>query len=325
MSRITKLTIISVLFISLLFLVLYFPNLFFNGNEKAKNITVIAKMKSGDYWGTVKAGANAAAKEFDVNVEFIASDEEGDIDGQLRLVDEAMNKKMSALILAPNDYRVLEAATRELYDKNIPVIIMDSKFNSDKINCFIAADNRDAGKKAADELISISGKNLKVGIISFSKESDSDKEREKGLYDVFSQYPNVKVVAKEYCLPDPKHAYELTKKMITENKDIEGIVALNSVVSEGAADAVYKMNMDGIVKLIAFDSTPKEIDYMDKGVISATIIQEPFSMGYLSVKYAVNAMEHKDIPKYVNIDSKIIDGTNMYFPENQKFLFPFVK
>jgi ribose transport system substrate-binding protein len=60
-------------------------------------------------------------------------------------------------------------------------------------------------------------------------------------------------------------------------------------------------------------------------VIQATVVQKPFNMGYLGVKYAVRAMEGKPVPKMIDTGSTAIDMTNLYTPENQKLLFPFVK
>lgn len=47
-------------------------------------------------------------------------------------------------------------------------------------------------------------------------------------------------------------------------------------------------------------------------------------MGYLGIKYAMDAINHKNVPKRIKTDSKVITKENMYLPENQKLVFPFI-
>lgn len=292
---------------------------------KEKNIALIAKMNYGYHWGTVKMGANAAAREFNVNVDFAAPNDEEDISEQVRLVNQALNNQVDALILAAGDYEALVEVTEKAYNRQIPVIIIDSEVDTEKIHGCIATDNLDAGKKAGNVLLGVAGMDCRIGIINSINGSRNAEQREKGLLDVISQYPQMKVVAKKYCFSDTKLAYQLTREMIANYPEINAIVALNSISSEGAAQAIDEMDLEDKVKLIAFGSTLQEIDFMDKGVIQATIIQNPFSMGYLGVKYAVEAIEGKKIPKRVDTGSWAVSRENMYTPENQKRLFPIIK
>lgn len=295
-------------------------------NGDKKNIVLIAKMNSGYYWASVKQGAETAGREFNVNVNFMAPDDEEDVDGQLKLVNQEMEgKNMGALVLAASDYEGLKVVTEKIYDQHIPVIIIESEVNTKKINSYIAMDNLEMGKQAGNELISLAGKKCNVAIVSFVKGTRNAEQRKEGLLEFIKQYPGIKLVATEYCLSDSKLAYQLTKKIVSEHKEVNAIIALNAVSSEGVAEAIDELQLSNKIKIIAFDNTPKEIDYMDKGVIQATITQNPFSMGYMGVKFAVDVINGHSIPKYYDTGSKIIERNNMYLPENQKLLFPVVK
>ncbi|MNN94482.1 hypothetical protein D3C81_2131190 [compost metagenome] len=67
------------------------------------------------------------------------------------------------------------------------------------------------------------------------------------------------------------------------------------------------------------------LELLQNGTVQATVIQNPFSNGYLAVKYAVEAVQGMDVPERVDTGTKLIDLDNMLYPENQKLLFPFVK
>lgn len=295
--------------------------------EKRK-VGLIEKMNSGHYWGTIKQGAETAAREFNVSIYFDAPSDEGDIQSEIKMANNALDsEKVDALVLAASDYKALVKVVEKAYGLKIPVIIIDSEVDSDKINSYIATDNLEAGRKAGKILVDTLGgdKERNLAIMGFLKGSRNAVQREEGLLSVLYAHPNYKVVAKEYCSSDSQLAFNLTKKIISQNSSVNAIVALNSFASEGVAEAIDQMGLAGKVKIIGFDSTPKEIDYMEKGVIQAIIAQNPFSLGYLGVKYAVDAMNKKSIPKYTDTGSKIIIKESIYLPENQKLLFPFVK
>lgn len=296
-----------------------------NLTAEKKDISLILQTSSGYHMETVKLGADAAAREFNVNIEFNVPDSEEEIDGQIELVNQALEDKADALILSACDYNALTDVVEKAYSTKIPVIIVDSDINTNKITGLVKTDNLIAGKQTGAALVDVAGMDCRIAVINSNSNTRSERDREEGFYRSISLYPGIKVVKQEYCPEDKKNAIEATKRILLSNPYLTAIVTFNSTISEGAADAVEQLNMAGKIKIVAFDNTPKEIDYLDKNVIQATIIENPFSMGYLSVKYAVEAMNGNPIPKETYTGSKIVTKENMFLPENQKLLFPFVK
>jgi ribose transport system substrate-binding protein len=296
-----------------------------DNNENRKDIDFIAKSRSGDYWNTVRAGAEAAAKEFNVNLNYIAPDYEKDVGEQIALMNKAIDRKVDSIVLAASDYNELVVSTEKAQVNKIPVIILDSEVNTNKITGTIATDNYEAGKKVAEKALELLGNTGEIAIINYIKGSGSADKREEGVLSVLSKQPMVRLVAKEYSLSDEKLATEITRKILKENKDIKGLIALNGTTSNGVAQVIEELNLTGKVSLVAFDCTPAEIEYIENGVIQATVIQNPFVMGYLGVKYAAMSSRGRDVPKNVDTGSKVIDKNNMYLPENQKLIFPFFR
>lgn len=296
-------------------------------NVHKKNIAFISKTNYGYHWATVKQGANVAAREFNVDIDFAAPDVEEDVDEQINLVNDVIDNKdkvVDAIVLAASDYNKLVRVIEKAYQRNIPVIIIDSQVNTNKISSNIITDNFEAGKSMGNVLLDICGKKANIVIMSFVKGSINAKQREDGLNSVISKYPDIKIVSKEYCYSDTNLAYNIIKKILLKNNNIDAVIALNDIASEGVALAIDELNLEGKVKVIAFGSTTQELNYLEKGVINSLIIENPFSIGYLGVKFAVDAMENKKIPNKYLIETKVIDKNNMYLPENQRMLFPFV-
>lgn len=322
--RLAALLLVAILAVTLLLAIGCADNKL-STQEKRINIKVIVKKRDASYWEVVKMGAEAAEKEFGINVDFDGPNDEKDIEGQIRMVDEAIDEKVDALVLAACDYTKLVDVAEKAVSEKIPVIIIDSELKSDKMMSFIGTDNVDAGKKLGETLVQKIGDNCNIAVMSFVKGAASAVQREEGFSEAISKYPGIKVLSKEYSNSDENTAQQLTVKLVEKYPDMDAVVCLNAYGTVGAARAIDIRGLAGKVKIIGFDSTPEEVSFVEKDVIQSLVIQNPFSMGYLGIKYALDAMKDEAIPKRINTGSKVIDKANMYQPENQKLVFPFTK
>ena len=293
--------------------------------EQKKHLEVVLRSQNGDYWKTVKIGAEVAAKEFDVTLDFRAPGDEADVKGQIALMEQSINSGPDAIVLAPNSYKQLSEVVNDSSIRGIPVITIDSEVETRKAISFIGANNYEAGQLAGKQLIELAGISGDIAIVSFMQGERNTELREQGLLEELSKYPAIKVIDKVYSMTDYELAAQLTRNMMEKYPQLDGIVALNEISSIGVAHAIQSMNLQDKVKIITFDSTSEELELLQEGVIQATIIQNPFSIGYLGVKNAVEASNGKRVPSRVDTGIKAIDLGNMFWSDNQKLLFPFIK
>ncbi|NQX70984.1 substrate-binding domain-containing protein [Paenibacillus alba] len=293
--------------------------------EQKRHLEVVLRSQNGDYWKTVKMGAEVAAKEFDVALDFRAPGDEADVKGQIALVEQSISSRPDAIVLASNDYKELSQVVEDAAGMGIPVITIDSEVESPKAKSFIGANNYEAGRLAGKQLIKLAGTSGQIAIVSFKQGERNTELREQGLLDEISKYTDVRVVDKVYSLTDREVASQMTQSIVEKNPDLDGIVALNEISSIGVADAVQRLNVQDKIKIITFDSTSEELELLQEGVIQATIVQNPFSIGYLGVKNAVEASKGKKVPNRVDTGIRAIDLENMFWSDNQKLLFPFIK
>lgn len=294
-------------------------------SSRKKTVQIVVKRPDSDYWHTVRLGAETAGQEFDINIKVNSPKNEDDISGQIEIINNAIESKVDGIVLAACDYKQLVPVTERAIKAGIPVVIIDSELDYPKVSSFIATDNIQAGKLAGRKLVELVGDKADIAIINFVKGAATAVQREEGLMEVLKAYPEINIVAKEYSLSDEKRAEELTRKIFERFGKVDAIVALNGYSAVGTARALEELGATESVKIVAFDSFKEEIDYLEDEVIDATVVQNPFSMGYLGVKTVLEALDRKEIPKYIDTGSKIIDKSNMYLPENQKLLFPFVE
>ncbi|WP_010495701.1 substrate-binding domain-containing protein [Paenibacillus elgii] len=291
--------------------------------EPKKQIALVLKTDNSDYWKTVRTGAEAAAKEFGVELSVGAPKREEDVQGQIQLVNEAVNYKRDALVLAANDDQALAEAAGQAAERGMPVIAIDTEIDSPRVRSFIGIDNFEAGRKAGLKMASLVGNRGRIAVIGFKPSVRTTEQRERGVLDELAKHSQMKVVEQVECASDPAPCARQIRRLLQE--PVDGVVALHAISSIEVVRAIGELGLEGKVKAVTFDSTAENIESLQEGVIQATIIQNPFSMGYLGVKYAVEALEGKKVPARFDTGTKVIDQDNMFWSDNQKLLFPFVK
>lgn len=294
-------------------------------NKQVIDVDMIVKMDRGDYWKTTKLGAEVAAKEYNVRLNFLAPENENDVEGQIQLMEGAIKRRPDAIILAASDYEALGQVTDRTSYYDIPVISMDSEVASTKVKTFVGTNNYEAGQKAAERLVELTGPESEIGIMNFVQGARNANQREEGFLDYISRFPGVHVVDIQYCGSDENLAYNLTAEMLKRFPDLDGIVSLSAESSIGAGRAVDELGYGGKVKMIAFDNPPEMLELLQEEKVQAMVVQNPFNNGYMAVAAAVQAARGEKLQDRIPTDTKLIDLNNMLWPENQKLLFPFVK
>ncbi|SDF41040.1 ribose transport system substrate-binding protein [Fontibacillus panacisegetis] len=295
------------------------------GEGKVLVVDMIVKRDWGDYWNTIKMGAEVAAKEYNVKLNFIAPENEMDFKGQIALMEQSIERRPDVIILSASNYEALGQVTDRTSYYNIPVISMDSEVASAKVKTYVGTNNYEAGQKAAERLVQLTNEQGDIGIINYVLGARNADQREEGFLDYIARFPEIKVVDIKYCGSDEWVAYTQTKEMLSNYPRLDGIVALNAESSIGAGRAVKEMGFGGKIKMITFDNPPEMLELLQEQTVQAMVVQNPFNNGYLAVRAAVEAANGEKLEDKIPTDTKLIDLDNMLWPENQKLLFPFVK
>lgn len=290
-----------------------------------KIIVGVKALDEIEFWRVLIEGVNTASREFGVDVSVVGPTQEIEVDLQIQLLEEAIKQKPDAIVMAAGDYNRLVPVAESIRKADIPLIMIDSAVNGDYAQSLIATDNVNAGQKAGKELSSLLTAKAEVAIISFVRGASTQIEREQGVRSILEQRSGTEIVGTYYSEGKEERAYDITKKLLLERPDLNGIVGLNEPSTVGAGRAIRELGLAGKVKLVGFDSSVKEVKLLEEGVLQSTIVQKPFNIGYLGIKTAISIIEGDKVLRNVYTDSVVINKDNMYTEENQKLLFPFVE
>jgi ribose transport system substrate-binding protein len=290
---------------------------------KQLTIAVMPKGTKHQFWQAVKAGADQACKEENCTVDWAGPANEGSINDQVNLVETKITGKVDGIVLAATDATALNKPLLDAKAKGIPVVTIDSGVtDKDASLAYIATDNVEGGRRAAEALAKAMGEKGKVGLLIFQKGSASSDDRQKGFEEGIKKYPGIQLVSTLEA-NDPQKATETTLNMLTAHPEITGIFAANEPNGVGSANALKQKGLAGKVKLVAYDSSTEEIKALQDGIIQATIVQDPFQMGYKGVKTVLNAIRKKPISeKFINSGMTVVTKDNLNTPDVQKLVNP---
>jgi ribose transport system substrate-binding protein len=304
--------------------------LFFTRTPSRRDIKITAVIKAiandSEFWEVIKTGLRAGAVEFGADLDIQGPWAESDIEGQIQIIDTILaNDPPAALILAATDYKRLAPLVEKAAAAGVRVITLDSGVDSPLPRTFVATNNIEGGEKVAAEMLRILEPGSRLAIINHVRFATTAIEREEGARRVLDRNGRYTVAGTWFTDNFEENAYAITLRLLEDYPDLGGILAMNEVSTVGSAKALRDAGAAGRVRLVGFDSSLTEIQFIEQGVIAATVIQKPFNMGYLAVKAARDAAENRPLPPFIDTGSVLITVENLYEPENQKLLFPFVE
>lgn len=299
--------------------------------EMKYKIAVIPKGATHEYWKAIHAGANAAAQELG-NIEIIwkAPEKEDDKSGQIGIVENLVNEKVSGIVLAPLDASALSRPANEAIEAGIPVVVIDSGLeNSPKLSSYVATDNFKGGQMAGQELARLLGGKGKVVMIRYEEGSASTMEREKGWLDAMSKFPGIKIVSdNQYAGATVESAQKTGENVLGGLKkpdgslDIDGLYCPNESSTFGLLNVLRDNKWAGKVKFVGFDSSSKLVEGLKAGEINGLILQNPFKMGHDGVKAMFDVLEKKTVEAKEDTGATLVTKENMDQPDIAKLLTP---
>lgn len=295
-----------------------------NLSPKSKTVAVITKGSDSDFWNDVKNGAFSAATEYNIDITFEGPDSEEDYESQNKMIENAVSKNVGAIVLSAIDYEKNAPAVQKAIDKGIKVITVDSDVDADGKELFIGTDNVSAGKKAAEQAIELckNKKSVNIGIVNYGENTENGKQRLKGFTDYIEKVKNAKVVASVNVESNAESATLGAKQLIEENKGINVLIGFNEWSTLGVGYAIKELNLKDEVFGIGFDSNVNCVGMLETGEIDTLIVQNPFSMGYLSVSKAAELLlGNAKTDGVIETDTYVVNRKNMFSPDVQKILF----
>jgi len=283
------------------------------GEVENKEITVVLMAKNSDYWNMVEAGAILAAKEKGYNVNVIGPNTEEDAVGQSNMVQDAANNKVAAIVLAPNEPKVLVKAAEYVKSVGIPLVVIDAALETDDdtlYNSFLGTDNREAGKAAGQYLAAKLEKGDKVAVIRGLVGQPSHDYRTDGAVEAF-EAAGMEVVSIQPADSDRGKALNVMQNILQNYPDLKAVYCTNDEMALGAYQALKGVQLQDDVLTMGFDGSFGALESIKAGEMTASLAQKPIDEGYFGVMLAIDIIEGREVEKNIQNGFVIVDSENV--------------
>ncbi len=283
-------------------------------------VPLISKGFQHQFWQAVKAGADKAAAEFNVEVTFEGPETEAQVDKQIEMLTTALSKKPAAIGFAALDSQAAIPLLRKAKEAGIPVVAFDSGVDSDIPVATAATSNVAAAALAANKMSEIIGGSGKVAVIAHDQTSRTGIDRTEGFVnEIKAKHPGIQIVAVEVGGGDHLKSAEITKTLLAANPDLKGLFATNEGGAIGMVQGVQEAKAK--VTIIGYDSGKAQKDAIRSGLMAGAITQNPVGIGYETVKAAVAAAKGQSVAKDIDTGFFWYDSSNIDKPEIAAVLY----
>jgi ribose transport system substrate-binding protein len=269
-----------------------------NGHSGETYILISTNVKV-PYWQSASAGFSQAGSRLGVAYSFNGPDTY-DPGAEHTTFESIIQKKPTGILVSVADPAVIKDSIDEAIAAGIPVITIDSDAPASKRLFFIGTNNYQAGltggKRLAQEL---KGKGT-VAVFTMPSQSNLN-ERLQGYKAALENSPGIKLSHIVDIKGDPRIAYDTTTQFLANDKKehIDAFVCLEALSGKEVAGVLndYKVKNRTI---IAMDTDLDTLQWIQKGVIAATISQKPYTMAYVGLMMLDNL--HHQPPKSLDAD-----------------------
>jgi ribose transport system substrate-binding protein len=274
------------------------------------DMTLIAGVKGDEFYITMNCGAQEAAKELGVTLEFQGPDQ-FDAAQQTPIVDAVAAKSPDAILIAPTDTKALFAPISAAA-ANSKIVLVDTTLEDPSMAVSqIASDNVGGGTTAGETLLDLIGGKGKVMVVNVKPGISTTDQRGQGFEDAVKGKPGVEYLGQEYSQDDPAIAAQIVTSTLSKHPDLKGIFATNLFSAEGAASGLRQAGKLGDVKIVGFDAGPKQVKDLEDGLVQALIAQKPADIGRQGVEQAVAALKGEETKPEIGTDFEVITKENL--------------
>lgn len=295
------------------------------------------------FWTIAQKGAEAAARDFDCDVDVKMPTADSAVANQKRILEELLSAGTDGIAVSPidpdNQTEILNTVA-----ESTSLITHDADAPKSKRLAYIGMDNYRAGRMCGQLVKQAMPEGGSIMIFVGRLEQLNARLRRQGLIDELldrsednTRYdkPGEAIKGDKYTILDTRTdnfdfaaAKALPEDAIAKHSDLGCMVGLFAYNPPYIIEALTQANKLGQIKVVAFDEDDKTLQAIEDGHCFGTVVQNPYQYGYDSVR-VLQALARGDksaLPAdgFLNIDARKIvkDNVTEYWTELKRLTQP---
>jgi len=268
----------------------------------------VAFPNSDTFLSRVQDGMTTRADELGVTVNIV--DAQDDAATQLDHVENFVSQGVSAIIVVPYDTSAAQPLADAAKAANIPIVFVNRNPSIADVP-YVGSQSLVAGVLEMTELAKLAGGQGNVVILQGQVSNEAAVLRTQGCNDVVAQNPGMQVVATQAGDWDRAKGQSITENWIQSGREFTVVCANNDEMALGAINALKEANLLESVFVGGVDATSEALAAMQAGELEVTVFQDAQGQGAGGVDAALNLIQGKSVPAYVDIPYQLVTPANI--------------
>ena len=277
--------------------------------KRKLKIGVVLLGAGNPFFDEVLLGVSEKSAELEgYNCTVLVRQTEYNLEEQLLAIDELIEEGVDGLALTPYNDNAIRRKINDLYDRNIPVVTLNTDIENSKRIAYVGSNYYRSGQTAAGLLRLMTSGQVYIGIISGSRNVLCHTERISGFQSIINQYDNIHISATITNQDDDFESYEMTARLLKEHPEINALYFAAGGVY-GGCRAVVASGRQYDIKMFAYDMVETTKKLIEQGLIAATICQQPLLQGSKPLDILFSHLTTGESPQseynYIDLDIRI--------------------
>ena len=281
--------------------------------EKKMVFAFVPKLLDNPVFQLAWQGAQAGAAELGkgkIEVQRFAPVKSDAVE-QAQIIESLIERKVDGIAISVNDADALQPTIDKAIDAGIPVVTFDSDAPKSKRLSYYGSNNYGSGRMMGENLVKYMGKKGKIAILMGTPGAPNLEERKSGLLEYLKDYPDIKVVATEFCYDDVNKGVSVMEAIMQANHDLTGWVLPGSWAIFTPAPGPFSAKKPGDLTVVAFDALPEELEYVRQNYVQVLLGQKLWGWGYESVRSLIAIKEGKAPQKVIDSGLDVVTKENV--------------
>lgn len=259
-------------------------------------LALVVSTLNNPFFVTMKEGAEKKADQ--LGYKLIVLDSQNDPSKELANVEDLIIRGVKAILINPTDSDAVSNAIEMANKASIPVLTLDRGANRGDVVSHIASDNVAGGEMAGKFISEKIGAGARVIQLEGIAGTSAARERGEGFMNAVKS-EKMDLLASQPADFDRTKGLNVMENMLTSKPNTQAVFAQNDEMALGAIRAVQASGKE--ILIVGFDGTDDGIAAVKRGLLGATIAQQPGLIGEIGIESAVKLLKGETVAKNIPV------------------------
>lgn len=282
-------------------------------SAEGPTIALVLKTLNHPFFIDVQRGAEEAADSLSVNLMIQAAEREVDVEKQMQIIENLIQRQVDAICVAPSGSRELAPVILKANEAGIPIVTLDTRVDSAtlaeigaKVVTYVGSDNYEGGRIAGEFMVEKLGGKGNIAILEGIPGHETGDARLRGFHKALKDAPGFKIVASQTANWERDQGFNVFQNIMQSHPDVDAMFACSDLMALGAIEAIAAAGKTGEIMVVGFDALNDAKIAIKEGKMEGSIAQYPYDMGKVAVESASKVLQGETVPEYLPVKIELI-------------------